>query len=142
MAKAYDVDKWEDKADALLKRFDLDEHKKKVGKELSKGMSQKVSICCSLLIDAEVILFDEPMIGLDPAAIRELKTVFTELKAQGKAVFISTHIIDSVQELWDRAFIMHKGKVERTINRGEIADDGLEKLFFKVTGDSGQDALS
>ncbi|MCK5128421.1 MAG: ABC transporter ATP-binding protein [Clostridiales bacterium] len=142
IAKAYDIKDWEPKAEALLERFDLDTHKKKVGNELSKGMSQKVSICCSLLIDAEVILFDEPMIGLDPAAIRELKTVFAELRDQGKAVFISTHIIDSVQELWDRAFIMHNGKVERTINSGDIDNSELENIFFKVTGDSGQDTLS
>ena len=142
MAKAYDVADWKPKAEKLLARFNLTDHEKKVGKELSKGMSQKVSICCSLLIDAEVLLFDEPMIGLDPAAIRELKTVFSELRAQGKAVFISTHIIDSVQELWDRAFIMHMGKVEKTIDRGDIGDNDLEKMFFEVTGDSGQDDVS
>ena len=127
--------------DSLLKRFNLDIHKKKVGKELSKGMSQKVSICCSLLIDSDVILFDEPMIGLDPAAIRELKTVFLELKEQGKALFISTHIIDSVQELWDRAFIMHMGKIEKAINRGDIDSEDLEKLFFEVTGEDNKEEL-
>lgn len=142
MAKAYEVDDWKEKADGLLKRFNLDIHKKKVGKELSKGMRQKVSICCALLIDSDVILFDEPMIGLDPAAIRELKTVFKELKQNGKAVFISTHIIDSIQELWDRAHIMHRGKVEKTLNRQDIEAKNLEKIFFEVTGDTGQDGLS
>ena len=139
MAKAYDVEGWEAKADALLDRFDLTEHSKKVGKELSKGMSQKVSICCALLIDSEVILFDEPMIGLDPAAIRELKKVFTELREQGKAVLISTHIIDSVKELWDTAYIMHRGRVEKTLESRETGGDRLESIFFEVTGVKGEE---
>jgi ABC-2 type transport system ATP-binding protein len=139
IAKAYDVNDWEKKAQSLLDRFDLLEHTDKIGKELSKGMSQKVSICCALLIDSDVILFDEPMIGLDPAAIRELKTVFLELKEQGKAVFISTHIIDSVKELWDKAYIMHKGKVQKTLNNSEIEADMLESIFFDVTGENEED---
>ena len=136
MAKAYDVKGWEEKAVALLDRFDLTDHRNKVGKELSKGMSQKVSICCALLIDSDVILFDEPMIGLDPAAIRELKKVFAELKDEGKAVFISTHIIDSVKELWDTAHIMHKGKMERTLYSKDVDPGTLEDIFFEVTGES------
>lgn len=141
MAKAYAIDNWKEKAQILLKRFDLDSHLNKVGKELSKGMRQKVSICCTLLIDPAVILFDEPMIGLDPAAIRELKNIFLELKNNGKAVFISTHIIDSVQELWDFAHIMHKGKVERTINKNDINAKDLENIFFEVTSDESEEVL-
>jgi ABC-2 type transport system ATP-binding protein len=135
MAKAYDVENWEIKAQKLLERFDLMEHRKKTGSELSKGMSQKVSICCALLINSEVILFDEPMIGLDPAAIRELKKVFVELREQGKTVLISTHIIDSVKELWDKAYIMHKGNVEKTLSSSETGSDRLESIFFEVTGE-------
>lgn len=135
IAKAYDIDGWEAKADELLQRFNLDDHRDKIGKELSKGMSQKVSICCALLSDPEVILFDEPMIGLDPAAIRELKKVFVELKKSGKTVFISTHIIDSVKELWDFAHVMHLSKLERTINRNDINADHLEEIFFQITGE-------
>ncbi len=140
IAKAYDVPDWEQKAQKLLDRFNLIEHNEKIGKELSKGMSQKVSICCALLIDSDVILFDEPMIGLDPAAIRELKNVFLELKQEGKAVFISTHIIDSVKELWNKAYIMHKGKVQKELSSTEVEADSLESIFFEVTGQTGEDA--
>jgi ABC-2 type transport system ATP-binding protein len=78
------------------------------------------------------------MIGLDPAAIRELKKVFVELREQGKAVFISTHIIDSVKELWDTAYIMHRGKVEKTLQSSQTGADRLESLFFEVTGEKGE----
>jgi ABC-type multidrug transport system ATPase subunit len=63
----------------LLERFDLWDKKDKLGKELSKGMLQKLSICCALVHRPRAIIFDEPMVGLDPHAIKELKHVFEEL---------------------------------------------------------------
>ena len=63
------------RADELLERFELLDKKKKMGKELSKGMQQKVSLCCALVHDPSVVIFDEPMVGLDPHAIKELKLV-------------------------------------------------------------------
>ena len=68
VARAYKVDGWEKKADALLQRMELDDKQKKLGGELSKGMQQKVSICCALLSEPKVIMLDEPLVGLDPHA--------------------------------------------------------------------------
>ena len=143
MARAYGVTDYETKAQALMNRFALTEHKAKVGQELSKGMSQKVSLCCALLTDPRVILFDEPMVGLDPAAIRELKKVFLELRDAGASVFISTHIIDTVREIWDVAHIMDHGRIRRVARRLDLleSDTSLEDVFFAVTGgDTGEDA--
>ena len=110
IANAYGIKDYEEKAEALLARFELDDKRDKVGKELSKGMQQKVSICCALITEPKVILFDEPMVGLDPKAIKELKKVFLELKEKGCSVIISTHIIDSVDEIWDKALSMKMEK--------------------------------
>jgi len=98
-------------------------------------MQQKVSICCALLIEPRMVMFDEPMVGLDPKAIKELKNLFVELKGSGCAVLISTHIIDSIEEVWDRVLIMNKGKVilERTRNEMENSSESLEKIFFDTT---------
>ncbi|WP_050606672.1 ABC transporter ATP-binding protein [Clostridium niameyense] len=135
MAKAYSIDDYKDKAEELLKRFDLWDKKDKLGRELSKGMQQKVSICCSLIVNPKVILFDEPMIGLDPKAIKELKKIFLELREQGVAIIISTHIIDSINELWDKALIMNEGKIVFSRTRQELIDrnESLEEIFFEVT---------
>ena len=79
--------------------------------ELSKGMMQKVSICCALAIRPKVILLDEPMVGLDPRAIKELKETVRELRDQGVTVLISTHMLEMVEDLWDVMFVMEKGKI-------------------------------
>ncbi len=135
IAHAYNVSNYQQKAEILLKRFELDDKRDKLGKELSKGMQQKVSICCALLPEPEVILFDEPMIGLDPKAIKELKKLLLELKEQGKTVIISTHIIDSIEEIWDKVLIMNNAKIVLVKTREELAQEAqsLEDIFFKVT---------
>ncbi|MFB0921764.1 MAG: ABC transporter ATP-binding protein [Oscillospiraceae bacterium] len=119
----------------LLDRFELADKKEKVGKELSKGMQQKLSICCTLLHRPRVIIFDEPLIGLDPHAIKEIKTMFTELKGQGCALLISTHMLDSVEDFWDVAHIMMNGSFAATKynTSGEENEKSLEELFFEIT---------
>ena len=119
----------------LLERFELYDKKDKVGKELSKGMQQKLSICCTLLHRPRVIIFDEPLIGLDPHAIKELKNMFPELKEQGCSVLISTHMLDSVENFWDVAHIMVNGSFAATKHNTalESGDKSLEELFFEIT---------
>lgn len=119
-------------AEKLLSRFELLDKKDKLGKELSKGMQQKLSICCALLHEPELIIFDEPMVGLDPLAIKTLKSMFLELKQSGKTVLISTHILDSVENYWDKAYILSGGELKAEMLSSE--GESLEKLFFSVTG--------
>lgn len=135
IANAYNVKNYKEKVDLLLKRFELEDKKDKLGKELSKGMQQKVSICCGLLTEPKVILFDEPMIGLDPKAIKELKKVFLELKESGCSVIISTHIIDSIEDIWDKAIIVNEGNIVFQTKRDELEKkkESLEEIFFEVT---------
>ncbi|MGY0374989.1 ABC transporter ATP-binding protein [Clostridium sp. JNZ J1-5] len=135
IAHAYSVNDYKEKAEILLERFDLADKRDKLGKELSKGMQQKVSICCGLITSPKVVLFDEPMIGLDPKAIKELKKVFLELKEEGCSVIISTHIIDSIDEIWDRALIVNKGVIVLARTRSELQErnESLEEIFFEVT---------
>lgn len=120
-------------AESLLERFELFDKKDKLGKQLSKGMQQKLSICCALVHKPQAIIFDEPMVGLDPHAIKELKEIFKELKQQGVSVIISTHMLDSVESYWDKAYIMKDGSfcAERSANSDD--QKSLEELFFEIT---------
>ena len=135
IARAYKLENWEEKAKELIHRMELDDKVKKLGKELSKGTQQKISICCALLIDPEIVLFDEPFVGLDPHSIKELKSMILEMKKQGKSIIISTHMLDSVNEFWDRVFIMMNGKIEAERTRKFVEESGenLEQLFFEIT---------
>ncbi len=135
IARAYKLENWEDKANELIKKMELDNKRNKLGKELSKGMQQKISICCALLISPKAVLFDEPFVGLDPHAIKELKAMLLEMKSQGISVIISTHMLESVDEFWDRVFIMMDGKIEAERERRFVEESGenLEELFFYIT---------
>ena len=135
IARAYRMTDYKDRIEMLLKRFDLYDHRKKFGDELSKGMQQKLNLCLGLLPDPQILLLDEPMIGLDPHAIKELKLVFEEMSAAGRTLMVSTHIIDSVDMLWDRTVIMQHGKVKANVARRELDESGesLTDLFFEVT---------
>lgn len=131
--RAYEADVTDKDIEALLTRFELLDKQDKLGNELSKGMMQKVSICCALVIKPSVILLDEPMVGLDPAAIKELKQVVLELKKDNVTVLISTHMLEMVKELWDVTFVMNKGHILGTYDRQTVGNEDLEELFFSVT---------
>ena len=136
IARAYELNgDWKTHANDLIERFELQDKRKKLGKELSKGMQQKVSLCCALLTQPKVLLVDEPMVGLDPHAIKALKQVITEERDKGTAVLISTHLLDSVEDIWDRILILVQGKIAAERVRVQMISDGesLEDLFFKVT---------
>ncbi len=126
-AKAY--------GEELLTRFDLADKRKKLGRELSKGMQQKVSIICAVLPRPKMILLDEPLVGLDPHGIKELRELLHEMKRAGTTIILSTHMLDSVEGFWDQAFIMVKGKILATCSKSQEQESGqsLEELFFAIT---------
>lgn len=139
IARAYGLSDWQAYAGELFGRFELDAQKDKLGKELSKGMQQKLSICCAMLHRPGVLIFDEPLVGLDPHAIKQLKEMFTELRRDGTSVLISTHMIDSVEDYWDVAHIMMGGtfRATRRNTREAGQEEGLEELFFRITEGEG-----
>lgn len=135
-ARAYKLDQsWREKADSLLKTFELKDKKNKLGGSLSKGMQQKLSICTALLPEPEFMIFDEPLIGLDPYAIKQIKKIFRQLVESGHSLLISTHILDTVDELWDQAFIMNNGRIVAQGKKTELdfLNKSLEDFFFDVT---------
>lgn len=131
ISRAYRLENWREHADALLSRFDLEDKKNKLGKELSKGMKQKVSICCAMLPHPKAIIFDEPLSGLDPHGIRELQLAIGNLLTEGTSVLVSTHMIDMVESNWDVTFIMKGGKLVRECRRANQTET-LEDIYFSL----------
>ena len=132
IARAYKLTDYKDYAADLLDRFELTDKKKKFGDELSKGMQQKLNLCLGLLPRPQLLLMDEPMIGLDPHAIKELKEIIAEMREGGKTVLVSTHMIDSIDMLWDRTLIMQGGILRANVTREELAARGEP---FYLVGD-------
>lgn len=135
IARAYSLDNWKTRAEGLIERFELTDKLNKLGSQLSKGMQQKLSICCGFLPEPKLILFDEPMVGLDPQAIKELKNMIVEQQQAGNAILISTHMLDSVKGFWNSTNIMMDGKIVASMNRNEMdaAEEDLEDMFFRIT---------
>ena len=131
IASAYSVDDFEPKARQLLDLFELTEKRDTIAQELSRGMRQKVAICCAYLHDPRAILFDEPLTGLDPHAIRLLKQSIVARAAEGAAVVVSSHHLSLVENLCTDLLILQKG---RSVFCGPMA--GARERF----GDLGQDA--
>lgn len=101
----------------LLERFDLDPTKK--GRAYSKGNRQKVALVAALASDVELLLLDEPTAGLDPLMERVFRDCIGEVRAEGRTVLLSSHILSEVEALCDRVSIIRSG---RTVESGSLAD--------------------
>jgi ABC-type multidrug transport system ATPase subunit len=134
IAKAYRLKDWKPLAEELFRRFELSDKIAKLGKELSKGMQQKVSVCCALLPKPRAIILDEPLVGLDPHGIREIKAIIEDLKNSGCALLISTHMIESIENNWDVTYILQNGRIAAVCRREELPEgQTLEDIYFSIT---------
>jgi ABC-type multidrug transport system ATPase subunit len=130
---------WEARAEDLLVRFGLWDHRHTLGQALSKGMRQKTLIAATVLARAPVLLFDEPMIGLDPRGQRELRELIRTISAAGTTIVVSTHLIESAEALCDRLIFMKSGVAVASGNAAELvasasrADRTLEDVFLEIT---------
>ncbi len=149
IASAYRVDDYVPKGEALLEQFELVEKRKELAQTLSRGMRQKVAICCAYLHDPKAILFDEPLTGLDPYAIRTLKASIADRARSGAAVVVSSHLLTLVEDLCTHLLILNKGRrlfygsldEARARYRGLQGDDtvaSLEDVFFRATETPGR----
>lgn len=133
IGNAYKVENYKEIADKYIQLFDLEDKRNKMAKELSKGMKQKLSMLLALIIEPKALLIDEPMVGLDPSSIEDTLRLLVQLKENGCAVFISTHIIDVIDSIWDEAYIMNKGKIVKHVLKEELNDKTLKEIFFECT---------
>lgn len=132
------ADGWQSRAQDLLARFGMTDQRDTLGAALSKGMRQKTLVAATALAATPVVLFDEPMIGLDPLGQRELREIIFDMRAHGKAVVISTHMLEQAQSICDRVVILKNG---RTIAAGTFEElreqtgtqANAEDLFLELT---------
>ncbi len=132
------------KFEAYFKLFGMTRAADRLIENYSHGMRQKLVIAASLMHDPEVIIVDEPMVGLDPQSARTVKTLFKQQTALGRTIFLSTHLLSIAEELADRIGIFQQGRLiflgtlaelRSLQNRG---DAGLEELFLEMTESEAQ----
>jgi ABC-2 type transport system ATP-binding protein len=130
----------ERRIDELLELFELTRWKNELTESYSHGMRQKLIISGALVHRPEVIVVDEPMIGLDPRSARLLKDLFRQFVDRGGTVLMSTHTLEVAETMCDRIAIMQGGKIIASGTMSELQEQtssahlGLEDLFLKLTG--------
>jgi ABC-2 type transport system ATP-binding protein len=130
----------ERRIDELLEIFDLTAWKHELTESYSHGMRQKLIICGALVHRPELIIVDEPMVGLDPKSARLLKDLFRQFVDRGGTVLMSTHTLEVAEVMCDRIAIVFKGKIAANGTMAELrqqtesGDMSLEDLFLKLTG--------
>jgi ABC-2 type transport system ATP-binding protein len=107
------------RAEELLNRVDMLDHANKKIEELSRGMGQLIQFLVTIIHDPGLIILDEPSAGLDPVNTELLKNLIMEMRSQGKAIIMSTHRMNEVEEMCDRVFMINKG---RNVLYGEIGE--------------------
>jgi ABC-2 type transport system ATP-binding protein len=141
VAAAYRLRDWANRAEALLDQFELREKQTALAADLSRGMRQKVAICCGYLHQPQTVLLDEPLTGLDPHGIRTMKDSIRYSAQEGTAFIVSSHLLSLIEDLCTTVLILHHGRKLLHGNlselRREITESGrhetLEELFFRLT---------
>ncbi len=132
-------DIYRQKARQNLAMFSLSDWSDELIESYSHGMKQRLIMCAALLHEPEIIIVDEPMVGLDPAAIIMVKELFQNLASNGVSVFMSTHTLAVAEDVCDRIGIIHRGQLiasgttadlQREAN---VTDADLEKVFLNLT---------
>ena len=142
VGRLYGIDDVDMRAKPLLDELELSGRERLLPGELSRGMRQKVVIACGLVRDPPILLFDEPLTGLDPIGIRRMRDTIVKRARGGAVVLLSSHLLPLVQEICTRVLIMDRGRkmadgsVEQLAATADLAEAGstLEQIFLRVTG--------
>jgi len=134
-------DVFQETALKILKDFSLVQWAHELIESYSHGMKQRLIMSAALLHDPEVIIVDEPMVGLDPAAIIMVKNLFRKLAAQGVTIFMSTHTLKVAEDTCDRIGVINKGRLiamgttEELKREANVTEADLERVFLNLTSE-------
>lgn len=144
-AMAYDIPQEiaQKRAEKLLKTFRLENKLEWFPSHFSKGMKQKVMVLCAFLIEPSLYIIDEPFLGLDPLAIHALLELMKEMRDQGAAILMSTHILATAELYCDRFVVLHEGKIravgtiEDLREEFHLPDSSLDDIYIALTKEEG-----
>src|SRR5438128_6173508 len=125
-----------ERARALMALFELDDNRRKLIAEYSKGMRKRVAMAASLIHHPELFLMDEPFEGVDAVGARLMKDILLDQVRQGATIFLTSHVLEVVERLCDRVAIIHEGKIvkEGALDDLRAGSETLEDVFVRVVG--------
>ncbi|WP_048601561.1 ABC transporter ATP-binding protein [Rubeoparvulum massiliense] len=141
MAYGLGKEEFEERVHPLLTRFQMSDRLNFFPGQMSKGMRQKVMIINAFLVQPQLLIVDEPFVGLDPLAMREIMDLFIEAKERGTAILMSSHILPVAEQHGDRFIILHQGRIRMEGSLQELRQSvgqsaiTLEDLFLHVIKD-------
>ncbi|MFZ2958125.1 MAG: ABC transporter ATP-binding protein [Candidatus Ozemobacteraceae bacterium] len=133
------------RGEEMLRFFSLWDWRNELIEGFSHGMKQKVAMTAALLHDPDILIVDEPMVGLDPRSVRLVKDFFLKLTRRGKTIFLTTHTLSVAQDLCNRIGIIHHGKVVALGSLEELREralhgvSDLETIFLQITEEEGDE---
>lgn len=120
---------------ASLERLDLGEHRNKPIHQFSRGMMQKLSFARALIHDPQILLLDEPISGLDPFGIRQIRDLILEQHALGKTLFVSSHLLSEIEKFCTRIGIIYQGKLITEDATDKIIDSIIPSKIYRIEMD-------
>jgi ABC-2 type transport system ATP-binding protein len=143
-ARAYDIADYQTRAEDLLRQCQLSDRRDTLAQALSRGARQKVAICAAHIHNAKAILFDEPLTGLDPHAIRTMKASIRERAAAGAGFIVSSHLLSLIDDLCTHLLALHQGQAlftgtvddARALASKRAKTATLEESFFHIVRDA------
>ncbi|HEY4303345.1 MAG TPA: ABC transporter ATP-binding protein [Gemmatimonadaceae bacterium] len=140
IARLYGVADVETRMPSLLTELELDDKRRSLPGELSRGMRQKLAIACGLLHDPKLLILDEPLTGLDPGGIRRMRETIAARAAHGSAIILSSHLLSLVEEMCTKLFVLRRGECvafgtidEIIAAHPDLAGRSLEDVFLALT---------
>ena len=131
----YDVSESKRRENTLkyAKMFEIEDKLNDDIASFSHGMKQKVALIAALSHDPEILIMDEPFVGLDPKAVYDMKEIMRTMAKDGKTIFFSTHILDVAEKLCDRVAIINDGTIVKVGKMKDIkGDESLEQVFLEL----------
>lgn len=132
-------DKVLERGEKMLRMFDLWERRNELIESFSHGMKQKVAMSAAVIHEPDILIVDEPTVGLDPKSVRLVKNFFLDFASSGKTVFLTTHTLSVAQDLCHRIAILQQGEVialgtmQELQQKADTANNNLEEVFLKLT---------
>jgi ABC-2 type transport system ATP-binding protein len=128
------------RADELIERVGLKNDRKRILREYSKGMRQRIGLAQALINDPEFVILDEPTSGLDPEGTRWMKDLILDLKSKGKTILMCSHRLDDVQDVCDRIAILFNGDLQEQGAVDKLVED-QQKVMLQASGLQMSEAL-